>query len=373
MQRYNNGRDLPHYIAIHNGKPLKIDRKGSGLISVSNPSLAIIGGIQPAILRQQLEENPDYFHSGFIARFFVAMPPFEAAKDNDNEIDHSVQRAWELLLDSIIKERDGCLQNQQAFVFSLTDEAKQIFREEQHRHADRQETETDAAGTIEGKFAANVLRLALILHCVQLADKDGAGFCSCEPISQKTMRCACRITEWFINEAIRTYTKLQNGGTDSTLTAEQRAVLNVLQKEGKPLTIREMKQHSRTLQRMESIESVLVELKQDGRITETFRNHEGKAGRPTSEFSIVDPCLRNRNTHNSHNYGYFDYADTPRQTENVLADDPKNAPNFSENGIKSLKNTPNSPQIYAAADGQTLENTDETAAGEFFVLLPLMH
>jgi hypothetical protein len=58
MQRYNNGRDLPHYIEIHNGKPLTIDRKTSGLISIPNPSLSIISGIQPAILQQQLKENP---------------------------------------------------------------------------------------------------------------------------------------------------------------------------------------------------------------------------------------------------------------------------------------------------------------------------
>ena len=70
MGRYSKGKDLPHYITLHNGKTLKIDRKTRDeRIYVPHPSVAICGGIQPGVLRKRLEENPDYFHSGFIHDF----------------------------------------------------------------------------------------------------------------------------------------------------------------------------------------------------------------------------------------------------------------------------------------------------------------
>jgi len=69
MQRYNNGKDLPHWLSIHNGQPLYIDRKGQNPIRIAHPSIAIVGGIQPVILKDRLKENPDYLHSGFMARF----------------------------------------------------------------------------------------------------------------------------------------------------------------------------------------------------------------------------------------------------------------------------------------------------------------
>jgi hypothetical protein len=76
MGKYSNGsNEVPHWLSIHNGKPLTIDRKGAGhnYIRIANPSVAIIGGVQPYILKERLKENPDYFHSGFIARFLLAI------------------------------------------------------------------------------------------------------------------------------------------------------------------------------------------------------------------------------------------------------------------------------------------------------------
>ena len=73
MGRYNNGNDVPHWLSIHNGSPLTIDRKGGDYIRIANPSVAIIGGVQPYILKERLKENPDYFHSGFMARFLEAI------------------------------------------------------------------------------------------------------------------------------------------------------------------------------------------------------------------------------------------------------------------------------------------------------------
>ncbi|GHT37551.1 hypothetical protein FACS189427_10640 [Planctomycetales bacterium] len=272
MGKYNSGKDEPHYITIHNGSILTIDRKGNGLINVPRPCLSIIGGIQPTILKQRLAENLNYFHSGFIARFLIAMPPFEAVRDNDNEIEDAVLHRWETLLKYLrinrkLQEQDGKVI---PVIYSLSADASNVFRQYQHRHADLQEYETDGLATVEGKFATNCLRLALNLHVVKLSESAKADFTA--PVSGETMRSACVIAEWFVNEAKRIYGHFAGEPVAGELSPEQREVLKVLQKADAPLTIREMKRHSRPLQRMENIETILAELIKIQRVRDNFTN-----------------------------------------------------------------------------------------------------
>jgi hypothetical protein len=97
MGRYNSGNDLGHYLVIHNGRILRIDRKGGEPLRIKNPCVGIIGGIQPSILLERLKQNPAYFSSGFAARFLMAMPPVEAIKMNHNVIPANVLSLYENL------------------------------------------------------------------------------------------------------------------------------------------------------------------------------------------------------------------------------------------------------------------------------------
>ena len=263
---------MPHYIAIHNGKPLTIDRVKDGLMYIPRPSLSICGAIQPAVLRKRLGENPDYFHSGFIGRFLLTMPPDEPIKLNRHRLTDTERSGYEKFITSVLSVREKTLVDGKVkpIVFDIAPEAFDLLVEYQHRHADLAVYETDANSGAEGKFMTNAARIALILHVADLYD-SGLSLSDTIPISATTMRNACIIAEWFVNEAKRIYASLGGGHIEGELTAGQREVMKVLRRINKPVTPREMKRSSRVLQRMD-LEEVLRELVRLHRIQEQFRD-----------------------------------------------------------------------------------------------------
>ena len=52
MDQYRSGRgaDRQFFLSVWSRQPIKVDRKGAKPILVSNPCLAVVGGIQPDLL-----------------------------------------------------------------------------------------------------------------------------------------------------------------------------------------------------------------------------------------------------------------------------------------------------------------------------------
>jgi hypothetical protein len=343
MGRYNNGRDLPHYIAIHNGKPLTIDRKTSGgLTHIPRPSLAVCGGIQPAILRERLKENPDYFHSGFIARFLIAMPPVEAVKLNRHELPDDDRWSYERFVTDILSARENALVDGKVapMVFPIASSAWDTLVEYQHRHAEMSVYESDGNATIEGKFLTNAARLALILHVASLTER-GIPLSDLPPVPCETMRNACIVTEWFTDEAKRNYATFWGARVDGELTTDQREVMQVLQRH-QPATLRELKRASRVIQKMEDIDGVLRELIQAGRIQDKFRNDKyHKNGVLEYKISTVDTVavdtmskntgeFRHNVNVNTVNTPEYDFSDPPGAVDFSVEPDPESAVDIPE-------------------------------------------
>ena len=351
MGRYNKGRDLPHYIAIHNGSTLTIDRKtNGGLFHVPRPSLVIGGGIQPAILRERLQENPDYFHSGFIARFLIAMPPVEAIKLNSCELSDAEKASYERFITDILTARESMLVDGKVTpqVFPISAGAWNVLVEYQHRHADLSVYETDRNATIEGKFLTNAARIALILHVARLTE-NGTHWMDFSPISEVTMRNACIITEWFVNEAKRIFSVLAGESADSELTAEHRVVLQVLRIRNVPMTESEIRFANRQTQRID-VERALRELVETGLIQDDFREHEG-GGRTAIQYKISDSCAVSvsgiaKNTGENCN---STYTDTAVEGKNADSD---------PGGIEGLEEC-NLPESCLKSDEQPWDVEDE--------------
>jgi hypothetical protein len=300
MGRYNSGRDLPHYITIHNGKLLKVDRKTHNVrIHVPRPSVVIIGGIQPFILRKRLEENPDFLHSGFFARFLLAMPPGRTPRLGGEVIPDAVQLRYERLVADILSSRESTQIGGKVYpmVFPIARAAWDTLVEYQHKHATIADYETDANATIEGKFLTNAARIALILHVAELTE-GGTPLSGLTSISGETMLNACIVAEWFVNEAIRINATLaptlDESGADAPvadgLTDAQRKVMLILQRKGKPMTSNEIRfKHNRTkTPSIEQVDATLVELKQLGKVKPQHRQHKGGKGAPATEWKTVE-------------------------------------------------------------------------------------
>ena len=297
MGRYSKGKDLPHYITLHNGKILKIDRKSKDeRIYISHPSLAICGGIQPSVLQARLEENPDYFHSGFIGRFLIAMPPSRTPRLNRDEIPDEVWLRYERLIMDIISARESAMPGDRVYpmVFTITESAWDTLVEYQHRHAELADNETDKNATVEGKFCTNAARIALILHVAVLIE-NGTALSELTPVSGETMLNACIITEWFVNEAKRIYAAFSpqddelatDDLTANRLTVGQQVVLTVLQNKGESMIRSKIHGASSATKKMtaDDVEKALNELVRLGKVKRRWRKGKGPKAR---EYKIAE-------------------------------------------------------------------------------------
>jgi hypothetical protein len=322
MGRYNSGNDVPHWLSIHNGSTLTIDRKGGDYIRIAYPSVAIIGGVQPYILKERLKENPEYLHSGFIARFLLAMPPVAPIFLNHNVIPQSALSGWEWFLKSILQQRESAISEdgkQTPHVFPIEKAAWEILTEYQHRHAILAVGGNDSESAVEGKFGTNTARIALILHVVKMLEA-GEPLSYHTPVSGETMESACILAEWFTDESKRIYAELAGGTTERTLTPEQREVMAVLERTGTAMTTREIKRGSRPCQRLDDenrLDPTLSELVRMGKIRDKFRTGDGmKDSAIEYEISTVDTVDADEPPKNTDVYGGYGSVSTVNTPEN---------------------------------------------------------
>ena len=216
------------------------------------------------------------------------MPPVEPILLNDNVISPSALSGWEWLVESILRQRESAMIDGKLtpHVFPIEPSAWNILKEYQHQHAIPAAYSQANESALEGKFSANTARIALILHVVNLIEA-GANLSDCKPIPGETMKSACVIAEWFIDEGKRIYTeldKLASGlGGDMTLTPDQQEVMKVLLKH-QPASIAELKRHGRKIREMKNPDGVLNELLKLGQVERVLETGQGSHG--TERFRI---------------------------------------------------------------------------------------
>lgn len=286
--------DLQSWIEIYEGGSVTIDRKTTGVTHIDKPSVSIIGGVQKAILKQTIQERPDFIHSGFGSRFLFVMPKKEPIIWNDNEPDQKIVADYESLIDCILACRESVLENEQDFretqtgdfsqeplstfatvkpiIFTLSAGAKKelfAFQEKQARQAVYESIPDAAAMNKGGRIAA---RLCLTLHCVRSIEMTG-NLRGLLEVSKETAGQAVKLADWFIHEATRVYAMLAEGHAAGELPPDQMEVMKVLQRIGKPATIREMKRASRVLSKMDNLEETLRQLISMKKVEDYFRQN----------------------------------------------------------------------------------------------------
>jgi hypothetical protein len=111
-------------------------------------------------LKDRLKENPDYFDSGFLARFLLAMPPVEAILLNDNTISQATSGQWERFVKTLLEQRESALTDGKVapHVFPITSSAWDILTTYQHRHARAAVYANDSEFALEGKFSTQAVQ-----------------------------------------------------------------------------------------------------------------------------------------------------------------------------------------------------------------------
>ena len=200
------GSDVPNWLSMYDAGPVSYHRRTGEPrdVEADRGFVAVVGGIQTDVLRQQLSD-PAYLASGLAARLLFCTPPKACPRWTDAESSERALGNFVKLLDTL-RAIPFDPKNGPALV-RLTHEARARFK------ALNNEFAADAENRDGGPMAAAIpktlryaLRLALIHHCVTAA-ATGA-----DPIQttlgEESMAAGETMARWFLHEAERVYAML---------------------------------------------------------------------------------------------------------------------------------------------------------------------
>ena len=212
------GAEQPAWLSIHSGETIAVDRKDETRVFVDRPFVAVVGGIQPGVLRGIVAAEPTIIESGLLGRVLLAHPPTWQRKWNDNGVPDHVRRRWAQFIDSLCDlemeatgddgDEDGGLR---PVVVGMTEAAKQVWREWFARVQEGVETSpTDSERAAWAKIETAAARLALILHLGRQACDPTLG----ATVDRESMEAGVRLAEWFARESGRVYAVLHSVEVD---------------------------------------------------------------------------------------------------------------------------------------------------------------
>ena len=200
--RAGRGGDRQDMLSMWSGTPLKVDRKGKPSIVAPRPTVSIVGGVQPDRLHAVSAEAGQ---DGFLDRFLWAYPEVGVMRFSDDEVSEAAVEAINALFARLRAAPDDA--HPDGYPVRLDDDALAAFRSWHDENADLQE---DAPPLLRGVFAklpAQLLRLALVLHCLEHPD-PGA-----EALVAETMAGAIALVEFHRAHAAKVMRRFRDVGT----------------------------------------------------------------------------------------------------------------------------------------------------------------
>jgi len=218
-------------LSIFSGIPIRQNRKtGQKLTVVHEPAMAFGGGIQPAVLQQELSRNKNLILSGFLPRFLFVMPPDKPVVWTEMEISHEAKDDYHRLIKTLLErcECDDCTPGK-PFVVVLSDSAKQVWQEFRRANTvEESEIGFEEGRAMLAKIPTHVARMALLLHVVEHTELGN----SVPPeVSDQTLSSALRLTEWFRNESMRVLVELLGMGSRAS-DPQATAIFDMIGKNG---------------------------------------------------------------------------------------------------------------------------------------------
>lgn len=233
------GGDAAHWLSMHGGRSLRVDRKtGKRVIYIPAASVSITGTIQPSILKRVL--GTINLENGMGARLMLAMPPQRQRLWNDAEPDENDKRLMQELYAALVAlqptpdERNPDRWGKPRIV-ALSPEALQLFIDFFNAHnTEREAVQSEELAAAFAKLEGGAARLALILHCVRVA----GGESGLDPalIDDASMAAGIELARWFVNEARRIYAML----SETDAGKEQRELIDWIAGRGGEASVRDL-------------------------------------------------------------------------------------------------------------------------------------
>ncbi len=254
LNQYKGGKgsDKEHYLSFWSGMIQKVNRKNKPPIVIESPFFSVIGNIPPSVLGSLVDEKSKG-EEGFIHRILFAYPDPVSQQWSDCFIDQKVIDNYNDLFINLYEGRKVKWDNDASStwddpstwgnessqstnqVLSLTPEAYSFWIE-CYNEIQKERDTPDFPENLHGpwsKMIAYFARIALIIHCIRLEDRETYS----EKIDIESMQSAFKLIKYFCSHTKRVYSQLSESGEDKQF----RQVLEWKNKHKKAeITIREL-------------------------------------------------------------------------------------------------------------------------------------
>jgi len=287
FDRYAGGKggaDAAHWLSMHNGESIVVDRKTGTprTIYVPTAAVSVCGGIQPAILHRAL--GIEHRESGLAARLLLTCPPRKPKRWTEADIDSETESEIARLFDRLyaLQPTVGDDDELQPLVVGLTPDAKAAWKTYFNAHAQEQ---ADLAGDLSAawsKLEEYAARFALVVHYVRWAAED-PNLDGPDVIDTGSIEAGIDLTNWFKGEARRVYAQLSESGDERN----KRELVEWIDRKGGRVTAREVQQGHRRYHSARDAEAALDDVFKAGYGRWENVPTTAKGGRPSRAFRLL--------------------------------------------------------------------------------------
>lgn len=206
------GGDAAHWLSMHNGEAMTVDRKSGNprVIHVPTAAVSITGGIQPGRLAAMMGKQ--HRESGMLARVVFADPPRKAKRWTEAVLDPATEAKMTAVMGRLFGLKMDCDEldptDVSPKVVDLSPEGKAAFIKFYNEHADEQFSLSGDEAAAWSKLEGYAARFALIIHLLRWAAGDPSVPDPMTPVDEKSVAAGVVMTRWFGAEAMRVYATL---------------------------------------------------------------------------------------------------------------------------------------------------------------------
>lgn len=281
------GADAAHWLSMHNGESITVDRKSGTPRTIYVPSAAvsITGGVQPGILNRAL--GYEHRESGLLARLLLAMPPRRAKRWTDATIPEALRARVAAVIERLYEmephqdDGDPCPR-----ALHLTAQGKAAWVTFYNAHAEEHAELTGELSAAWSKLEGYAARLAMVVHCARVAANDPT-VVDPEAVDEKSVAAGVELSQWFGNEVRRVYGVL----AESDEERERRRRIELVQRKGGVVTPRDLMRGSRMFTTAPDAEAALTELVNAGMGRWEQAPISPRGGQPSKRFVLFDRTL----------------------------------------------------------------------------------
>ena len=207
FNQYRKGPDQEFWLSQWSNTPVKVTRKTQDTIYFKQPFITVLGGIQPAMLKELVKDSRG--DNGFLFRILFAIPEDNAPDMwNDNEVNK------ELILKyaNNIELLDSHFDSMEPIEVGFSETAKESFISWYNENIGYiQHADEDYKKSIFRKLEAYCIRLALVLEVMYQIDSEE----ELESIGDDAINGAIILTEYFRETSLFIYETIRQQGFKS--------------------------------------------------------------------------------------------------------------------------------------------------------------